>query len=65
MWCANTGKPMTDFIDVTALRPDFSDAHLGKRYGAERRFKLAGIGAIAIALGMLALLFVTILISPD
>ncbi len=54
---------MTEAIDVSLLRPDLSAAHLGRRYRAERRFKMAGIAAIAIALGVLGLLFVTILSS--
>ena len=36
-------------------------AGLRRRYAAERRFVLYGIGAIAVALGMLAVLFVTII----
>ncbi len=38
-------------------RPDLSQARLQKRYRAERRFRLYGAAAIVIALGMLALLF--------
>ncbi|HSV27982.1 MAG TPA: DUF3333 domain-containing protein, partial [Candidatus Omnitrophota bacterium] len=34
--------------------------HLKRRYAAERRFKAYGIGAIALALGFLAILLVTI-----
>ena len=47
--------------DSTATRPitrkpDFSDAHLRRRYRAEARFKFYGIAAIFVALGMLAFL---------
>ena len=41
-------------------RPDLSEARLRKRYGAERRFRLYGIGAICIAVSMLGLLLTTI-----
>jgi len=41
-------------------RPDLSEARLRKRYSAERRFRLYGIGAICIAVGMLGLLLTTI-----
>ncbi len=39
-----------------ARKPDFSDAHLRKRYRAELRFRIYGIAAIAAALAMLAIL---------
>ncbi|MEE8276535.1 MAG: phosphate ABC transporter permease PstA [Alphaproteobacteria bacterium] len=43
------------------LRPDLSDARLARRHRAERRFRLTGIAAIALALGVLALLIASIL----
>ena len=56
---------MTDFIaDRAATRkPDFSNAHLRKRYRAEARFKLYGIAAIVAALGMLAFLLGSIVMT--
>ena len=56
---------MTDTaISVDTLpKPDLSEARLRKRYRAERRFRLLGVGAIAVALGALALLLVTIVVS--
>ena len=49
---------MTDFTanQAVARKPDFSDAHLRKRYRAEARFKMYGIAAIFAALAMLAVL---------
>ena len=43
-------------------RPDLSDARLARRHRAERRFRLTGVAAIVIALGVLALLFASIAI---
>jgi phosphate transport system permease protein len=37
-------------------RPDLSEARLRKRYAAERRFRLYGIVAVLLAIGMLAVL---------
>lgn len=54
---------MTEIAVDTLPKPDLSDARLRKRYRAERRFQMLGIGAIAIALGTLALLLVTIVSS--
>ncbi len=51
---------MTDIAVETLPKPDLSDARLRRRYRAERRFQMLGIGAIALALGTLALLLVTI-----
>ena len=48
---------MTDIISTPRAAPYQSDdfaARLRKRYAAERRFKLYGVAAIGIALGMLA-----------
>ena len=49
---------MTDFTANQAVvrKPDFSDAHLRKRYRAEARFWMYGIAAIFAALAMLAVL---------
>jgi len=49
---------MTDFTanQAVARKPDFSDAHLRKRYRAEARFRMYGIAAIFAALAMLAVL---------
>lgn len=41
-------------------RPDLSEARLRRRYAAERRFKLYGIVAIALAIGMLGVLLLSI-----
>jgi phosphate transport system permease protein len=41
---------------VAARKPDFSPAHLRKRYRAEARFRAYGIAAIFAALAMLAVL---------
>lgn len=56
---------MTDFTAdrATTRKPDFSDAHLRKRYRAEARFKLYGIAAIVAALGMLAFLLGSIVMT--
>jgi phosphate transport system permease protein len=54
---------MTDVISTPRAAPYQSDdfaARLRKRYAAERRFKLYGIAAIGIALGMLAVLLASI-----
>jgi len=54
---------MTDIISTPRVAPYQSDdfaARLRKRYAAERRFKLYGVAAIGIALGMLALLLASI-----
>ena len=54
---------MTDFTATSAAarKPDFSDAHLRKRYRAEARFKFYGIAAIFAALTMLAVLLGSII----
>ncbi len=51
--------------DLTARRavvrqPGLSEARVRRRYAAERRFRLYGIVAIALAIGMLAVLLVSI-----
>jgi phosphate transport system permease protein len=54
---------MTDVISTPRAAPYQSDdfaARLRKRYAAERRFKMYGIAAIGIALGMLAVLLASI-----
>ena len=54
---------MTDIISTPRAAPYQSDdfaARLRKRYAAERRFKLYGVAAIGIALGMLAILLASI-----
>jgi phosphate transport system permease protein len=54
---------MTDIISTPRVAPYQSDdfaARLRKRYAAERRFKLYGVAAIGIALGMLAVLLASI-----
>ena len=54
---------MTDIISTPRAAPYQSDdfaARLRKRYAAERRFKLYGMAAIGIALGMLAVLLASI-----
>ncbi len=33
-------------------RPDLSDARLARRHRAERRFRLTGVAAIVVALGV-------------
>ena len=54
---------MTDSTveNATTRKPDFSDAHLRKRYRAEARFKFYGIAAIFAALAMLAVLLGSII----
>ncbi|MBS28258.1 MAG: phosphate ABC transporter, permease protein PstA [Alphaproteobacteria bacterium] len=49
---------MTDFPADRSItrKPDFSDAHLRRRYRAEARFRMYGIAAIFAALAMLAVL---------
>jgi len=42
--------------DAAIPRPDLSAARLRKRYAAERRFRLYGIVAVIMAIGMLAVL---------
>ena len=54
---------MTDIISTPRAAPYQSDdfaARLRKRYAAERRFKMYGVAAIGIALGMLAVLLASI-----
>ena len=51
--------------DMTARRavlrqPDLSEARVRRRYAAERRFRMYGIIAIALAIGMLGVLLVSI-----
>ncbi len=60
---------MTDFTmpaiagtNTTRLRkPDLSPARIGRRYAAERRFRLYGMIAVGLALLMLALLLTSII----
>ena len=54
---------MTDFaaIPVAQRKPDLSEARLRKRYRAETRFRLYGIAAILVAVGILALLLGSII----
>jgi phosphate transport system permease protein len=49
---------MTDLaaIPVSQRKPDLSEARLRRRYRAELRFRLYGVGAILLAVGVLALL---------
>jgi len=56
---------MTDYTADRPItrKPDFSDAHLRKRYRAEARFKIYGIAAIVTALGMLAFLLGSIIMT--
>ena len=52
---------MTDqVVDIRALKPDLSPERISRRYAAERRFRLYGLVAIAVAIFMLALLMVVI-----
>ena len=54
---------MTDIISTPRAAPYQSDdfaARLRKRYAAERRYKMYGVAAIGIALGMLAVLLASI-----
>jgi len=44
-------------------QPDLSAARLRRRYAAERRFRLYGLGAVLVAAGMLALLLGSIAIK--
>ncbi len=43
-----------------ASHPALNSKHLARRYAAERRFRLLGMLAVAVAIGMLGLLLVTI-----
>jgi phosphate transport system permease protein len=54
---------MTDSIalSVPLRRPDLSEARLRRRYAAERRFRLYGLGAIGLAVLMLGILLVSII----
>ena len=54
---------MTDLaaIPVAQRKPDLSEARLRRRYRAETRFRLYGIAAILLALGVLALLLGSII----
>ena len=54
---------MTDSIALSApiRRPDLSEARLRRRYAAERRFRLYGLGAIGLAVLMLGILLVSII----
>jgi phosphate transport system permease protein len=55
---------MTDSIALSAVpirRPDLSEARLRRRYAAERRFRLYGLGAIGLAVLMLGILLVSII----
>jgi len=54
---------MTDSIALSAApirRPDLSEARLRRRYAAERRFRMYGLGAIALAVLMLGILLVSL-----
>jgi len=46
-----------------ARRPDLSEARLRRRYAAERRFKLYGILAVIVAIGMLGVLLGSIVLN--
>jgi len=54
---------MTDSIalKVPIRRPDLSEKRLRRRYAAERRFRLYGLGAIGLAVLMLGILLVSII----
>ena len=54
---------MTDVttIPVAQRKPDLSEARLRKRYRAETRFRLYGVAAILLAVGILALLLGSII----
>ena len=54
---------MTDLatIPVAQRKPDLSEARLRKRYRAETRFRLYGVAAILLAVGILALLLGSII----
>ena len=63
---------MTDIVDPSSgmsgfavkprrLVPEAAAARLKKRYAAEARFRILGLGAVCIALGLLGLLLFTIL----
>jgi len=54
---------MTDSIalNVSIRRPDLSAERLRRRYAAERRFRLYGLGAIGLAVLMLGILLVSII----
>jgi phosphate transport system permease protein len=54
---------MTDSIalSVPIRRPDLSAERLRRRYAAERRFRLYGLGAIGLAVLMLGILLVSII----
>jgi phosphate transport system permease protein len=49
--------------DVEVRRPDLSAARLNKRYAAERRFKLYGLLAVCVAVGMLIVLLGSIVLN--
>jgi phosphate transport system permease protein len=49
--------------DVAVRRPDLSAARLNKRYAAERRFKLYGLLAVCVAVGMLIVLLGSIVLN--
>ena len=52
---------MTDrVVDIRALKPDLSPERISRRHAAERRFRLYGLLAIAVAIFMLALLMAVI-----
>jgi phosphate transport system permease protein len=52
---------MNEMVEQRATRsPTFAATRLKRRYNSERRFKAMGIAAIALALGFLAILLVTI-----
>lgn len=52
---------MSEFLPSRAASAEIVAAGLRRRYAAERRFRLYGIAAIGVALGMLAILFGTII----
>lgn len=53
-------QPVTAAVSASFHRSDQAQRRVRRRYAAERRFKLYGIAAVAIALGMLAVLLITI-----
>ncbi len=48
---------------VDTRRPDLSAARLNKRYAAERRFRLYGLLAVCVAVGMLVVLLSSIVLN--
>lgn len=57
----STPRPTNQNQDKAALASEAVKRGLKKRYAAERRFKVYGIGAVVIAMGFIATLFGTII----